>query len=387
MFYPVQVEKAAGGAEAVTQIELTIRKTKAKTMANIKRTPFEEENYIASAWSRPMHLPLSRGPRTLRVLGPMPELVIKDMTEEVTGGKVVEGTVNRILLKFTAGSVERCNNIKCKVSCFSVLLTPNGSTRRLVSKEEISQSEGAMDMKNPSCRTPSLVLQRDETSQDDCDYGYKLPHGWVFADSGQSFTGPVLPLLSCGESKFIDINLYRPPPLIHSEAFAAENDKNICDVSLCKTDFYVTVSYRQERTSAKKRRPSFTRGRRRRPVVGSVSIEPSMGTSSPGDEDNHIQGQTSEETFDEVSLEFTGSVVWGKPLKASFQPGTRIAFPSGSRSKSNAITVYTDSRNAENLTLVEGRSFTTRCSFQADSAVEGLKTEITGVRFEDTKQF
>lgn len=384
VFFPVQVERAAGGAEAVTHIELTIRKKKPKTLANIKRTPFEEENYIASAWSRPLHLPLSRGPRTLRVLGPMPELIIKDMTEEVTGGKVVEGTVNRILLQFTAGAQERCNNIKYKVSCFSVLLTPNGSTRRLVSEEEMSQSEGAMDMMDASCRTPTLVVQGPDPSQvSDCEYGYELPQGWTLADSGQSFEGPVLPLLSCGESKFIDVNLYRPAPLIHSEAFSAESDRNIGDVSLCKTDYYITVSYRQERTSSlKTKRSTVTRGRRRRPVAGSASSESPSAVQAPDDQEEKGQEKKAEETLDEVSLEFTGSVVWGKALKASFQPGTRITCPSGKRSKSNIIKGNGESDGDEVLSLVEGHSFTTRCSFLADSAVEGLKTEIIGVRFE-----
>lgn len=317
------------------------------------------------------------------MLGPMPELIIKDMTEESTGGKVVEGTVNRILLKFTAGLQERCNNVKYRVSCFSVLLTPNGSTRRLVSQEEIHESDGAMDMKDPSCRTPTLVTQSDDPSHEsDSEYGYRLPQGWCPTESGQSFTGPTLPLLECGESKFVDINFYRPSPLIHSEAFPAEDDENVGDVSLCKTDYYVTVSYRQERAAAQKMRRASVRGRRRRPVVGSVpksetAHEPPGGTPSLVDQDDKTQeNKQPEDSYEEVSLEFTGSVVWGKALKASFQPGTRRDCPSGSINSGSDDT-------SEYLSRVEGESITTRCSFQADTTVEGLKTDIIGVRFDD----
>jgi len=386
VLYPVQVEKATGSADTVTTIQLTIQKKKPKTQANIKRTPFEEENYIASAWSRPLHLPLSRGPRSLRVLGPMPELVITDMTEEVTGGKVVEGTVNRILLKFTAGQQERCCDIKYRVSCFSVLITPNGTTRRLVSTEELSRSEGALDMTNPTCRTPSLVKpSSDSPTPDSTKYGYSLPPGWELADSGQSFTGPSLSGMDGGESKFVDLNFYRPAPLIQSNSMHMEEDEsNVGDVSLCKTDFYVTVSYRQERTVVQKKRMSNVRGRRRRPVPKAVDNSDDPSCAEP--EEKVDDEKTTEPAFEEVSLEFTGSVVWGNALKASFRPGASKACPSGSRSQFNSVSRAsrpTGDSTAEFMSLVEGNSATARCSFQADNAVEGLKTEILGIRFED----
>ena len=105
VFYPVHAEKTS--AEKVTLIELTIQKRKPRTAANIKRTPFEKEKYIVSAWSRPQYLPLSRGPPSLRVLGPMLQLVVTNLTEEVTNGKAIEGTVNRLLFRLQAGPLLR----------------------------------------------------------------------------------------------------------------------------------------------------------------------------------------------------------------------------------------------------------------------------------------
>lgn len=387
VFYPVQAEKAAGSGETVTLIDFTLQKKKPKTAANIKRTPFEEENYLASAWSRPMHLPLSRGPRSLRVLGPMPELVIKDVTEEATGGSVLEGTVNRILLRLTSGPQELCTDIKVKVTCFSVLVTPSGSTRRLVSEEELTpDAEGSISMKNCKHRTPTLVAADDLTSETDTGLGYHLPRGWKLAGSGQSYSYPTMSMLEGGQSKFIDLCLYRPAPLLQTSGFLADDDENVADASLCKTDFYVTVTYRQERKLPQTfKRSSIRRSnRRRKPVVRSASAseEPLGGMPSfdePETKEEPNEGGTSSA---EVSLEYNGTVMWGKPLSATFRPGVKRGCPSGSRALSNQENQPPAADKV--LTLVEGESVTTNCAFKAEGSVDGLKTELIGVYFEDT---
>jgi hypothetical protein len=380
VFFPVAAEKATGSSEAVTSIELTIQKTKPKTAANIKRTPFEEENYIASAWSRPMNLPLSRGPRTLRVLGPMPELLVKDVTEEETGGKAVEGTVNRILLRLTAGQKERCNNLKYKISCFSVLVTPGGSTRRLVSEQEVTSEPGtSADMKNPAFRTPTLVSASKDSKSSQTDYGYTLPDGWNIAGEGNSYAGSPCSVLQDGGSTFIQLNFFRPPPSTQNPTLLP-NDENIGDVSVCKTDFYVTISYDQQRPLAQKRSMAKRSSRRRR-----ASAKPGdTGESSSGEPEKKAEEQKAVEALDEVSLEFSGSVVWEKPLSATFNHGPRTSLPSGNLHESNTTDNLSDDRNPEaELCLSEGESSTTRCTLQTDDAIKGLKAEIYSIRFED----
>jgi hypothetical protein len=386
-FYPVQVEKATGSAEAVTPIILTVEKKKPKTAANIKRTPFEEENYIASAWSRPESLKLSLGPRSLRVLPPMPDLTVTDVTEELTGGNALEGTVNRVLLKLTAGEKERCRDIKYKVTCFSVLISPNGATRRLVSEAALVESEGAVSMKNPSFRTPSLVAPSEGSSEAVAtEHGYSLPRGWRLAGTGHAFSGAPIASLSNGESGFVTLDFYRPSPLIHTTPASSGEDSEVGETSLCKTDFYVSLSYRQEGTPRQTgKRSSIRRSvTRPRPVMRSSSVEQSMVDHS--DQSTSTKTAVPDVCYEEVSLEFTGSIVWAKPLSASFRRGAKKSYPSGIVGEAlNQITNTTSpSANVDGFFVVDGDDVSTDCVLKADCNVEGLKTEVLAVRFENT---
>jgi hypothetical protein len=387
-FYPVQVVKSAGSTETVTPIVLTIGKKKPKTAANIKRTPFEEENYIASAWSRPDSLKLSLGPRSLRVLPPLPDLVIENLTEEMTGGNALEGTVNRVLLKLTSGARERCVDIKYKVTCFSVLMSQNGTTRRLVSESELVESEGAISMKNPTFRTPSLVAPgNDHTLASPTDYGYDTPPGWTVVGTGQALSGRTIPSLSYGESGYVAIDIYRPSLLIHTSGMPDSNDATIGATGLCKTDFYVSISYRQEtavRGSGK--RSSIRRSvTRQRPKMSSTTeTEPDARTPNVAQEAS-APADIQDALFDEVSLEYTGSMVWARPLSAAFQHGASNIFPTV---RSDTVHQYANSSNESStdtpFQVMDGESVTTTCSIQVESAVEGLKTEVIAVRYEDT---
>lgn len=201
-FYPVQAEKSL---ERVTLIELAIKKTKPCTDANIKRTPFQEENYIASAWSRPHYLPLSRGPRSLRVSGPVPHLTIHNLTEEVTGGRAVEGTVNRIVLKLQAGRDELCSDVRLLMSCFSVLVTPAGVTKRLVGQEELTpETDNLCDMRNPLFRTP-LLVHKSETEKSLAPNGCSLPEGWTTLCFGREHAEVSLPSLARGNAHMLSL--------------------------------------------------------------------------------------------------------------------------------------------------------------------------------------
>jgi len=385
VFYPVQAERATGSPEKVTLIELTIEKKKKRTAANIKRTPFEEENYIASAWSRPLHLSFSRGPRSLRVLGPFPLLVVSDMTDDLTKGKALEGTVNRILLRLQAGPEERCSNMKCNVSCFSVLVTPSGSTKRLVSEEELTkETENSFDMKNPKYRTPVLVSSVSASAAHSIasDYGYDPPKGWKISGSGQKHNGMTLPALKGGESSFMYVDFYRPAAETQKEVLFNDgsfHDDDVADFSLCKTDFYVTLTYRQERPLLQKKQNRTRRSSRRRPVMSSSSAKGDTSDNT----DTLLANEKIEdgETSEEVSLEYTGSVVWAPPISAKFRLSARKSCPCGSRHPSNRIDYTPQAGINEECILADGQSVCTRCSLQLNPSMDGLKTEIVAVRF------
>ena len=390
VFYPVQAEKTSGGAEQVTLIELTIEKKKKKTAANIKRTPFEEENYIASAWSRPPNVPFSLGPRSLRVLGPLPQMVVTNLTESLTKGKALEGTVNRVLLKLKAGTDERCSNIRLSVSCFSVLITPSGSTKRLVSEEDlVEEAENSMDMKNPRFRTPILVSASSSSSSRtngsvSTDFGYDLPAGWSVTGSGQKVATKSLEPLKEGETSFVNVDFFRPAAHTQKRFFPVEgeiDDEDLGDVCTCKTDFYVTLTYEQERPSAQKqkirRRPV-----RKRPVMSASkgdAVE-SSGADGASTEASDSAGALSNETSKEVSLEYTGSIVWASPIFASFTSGARRVLPSGNRHPSNGA--EGDGDDNDECILVDGESVSTRCRLQLDPSMDGLSTELASIRFE-----
>jgi hypothetical protein len=373
VFYPVQAERA-GSLEKVTLIELTIGMKKPKTAVDIKRTPYEEDNYVASAWSRPEHVPFSRGPRCLRVLGPQPELVISNLTDSVTDGKALEGTVNRMLLKLQAGQNERCTDVKFSMTCFSVLITPTGSTKRLVTQEAITaqMSDCSVSMKDPTFRTPSVVVPTPQVSTETpTDYGYNLPPGWELAEAGQGYTGTIASSMKGGEAAFLPLHFFRPATLLQDDRMT------------CKTDFYVTVTYRQERSAARKQKVN-KRAARQRPVM-SGGNKASGTNGDPPEQDESSQLDTPMDkpvdSSDEVSLEYSGSILWAHPLCATFSQGVRRNQPSGSRHPSNVVNNAVDSGLNDEFALIDGENVTVKCSLTAVGEVEGLNTEIVSVRF------
>jgi hypothetical protein len=384
-FYPVQAEKSGTEKDSLTFIELTMLREKPRTAANIKRTPYEEENYIASAWSRPTYLPLSRGPRSLRVSGPVSHLNVTNITDELTSGKAVEGTINSIVLKLQAGSGEVCSNIKISVSCFSVLVTPSGSTKRLVSQEDITaETENSLDMTNPAYRTPALLWRTKEKSELS-PLGYCTPSGWAMLGSGQMQEPISFSRLNGGECSYISLNLFRPASDMEVDLEPTESlvlDK-LADWSVCKTDYYVTVSYQQERPSTKRTRPA-TRGQRRsrRPPTMPVSTNEPDNASKTGHQLTKEEqiGEGEQDASDEVTLEFTGSIVWTNPLTATFSRGSGNTCPSGSRHPLNSL-VRDPLYSAKEFALVDGESTTAVCHLRLDSAMEGLETDIVSVAF------
>ena len=370
VFYPVQAEKASG-VEAITPIELTIEKKKPRTEANIRRTPFEEENYIASAWSRPQIFPLSHGPRSLRVLSPRAAMVVTNMTDPLTDGKAIEGAINRVLLKFQAGSREECSDIKISSTCFTVLISSEGVTKRLVPKSELAEGESSLDMSDPAYRTPVMVLPVNNPCVMDVPTpgGYQLPDGWSMAGDGQGYTGKALPKLKSQEACYVPLDFYRPSADL-GDATAAD---------ICKTDFYLTITYKQERPTSKKKVSRAQRTSRRR------TVRPGRGRGGADKKDEASKEEMappSEPTDpvdprDEVSLEYSGTIVWGRPITAKFEQGVRKNHPSGKFHTSNSLTM---NETKNEISLIHGEWITQKCILQATEP--DLDAELSAIRYE-----
>jgi hypothetical protein len=360
LFYPVQAERVSDAGESVTVIEVTIEKKKAKTAANIKRTPFEEDNYVSSAWSRSSHLPLSQGPRCLRVLNPQPELSVSNLTDVVTGGKSLEGTVNRVVLRLQPGHNETCRNIQVSISLFSVLISQSGVTMRLVHPEQLtddSEVDGSVDMSDPSLRTPVLVASDPSGHLSAATgLGYLVPDGWGVAGSGHQHSFTYEAELKSGDASFLELNFFRPAVDLGVSAFVD---------STCKTDYYVTVSYQQERVDPSKQKRSIRRSLRRRGRAKTSDAEENQNEDEPRDDD--------------VSVEYAGALVWVKPFTAIFKQGTRTCFPSGSTHPANLVGLSSTFGLSEECAVIDGERVTVKCTIS--EASHSLQTEIAAVQF------
>jgi hypothetical protein len=374
-FYPVYVETTASGG-SITFIELTIEKKKPKTAANIRRTPFEEDNYLASAWSRPHHLPLTGGPCCLRVLGPIPEMTVTNVSDPMTSGRALEGTVNRVLFKFQAGDTEICRDIKFRVTCGSTLLTPDGTTRRIAEEESSLPEEGLTEaMKNPAVRTPVLVTSDSSFKIPQAtEFGYDLPVGWTLLGKGhgdREEQRPPTQELQCGESTYVWIDLFRPLlPLSAQERKESEDDESIRGASICQTDFDLAITYRQAKPTAHKQ-PVRRGSRRRKPVVPSdAAAEETESAEKLAD------------VSDLVVLEHSGSVLWTTPLLAKFSlaEGMPSFYPSGSRHPSNTLSESKEAPESE-IALVDGQRFSAKCTLRATAASDGLSVEIVKITY------
>ena len=377
LFYPVH--SAAVGDGENTIVELTIEKKSPRTEANIKRTPFEEDNYIASAWKRPQHIPLTRGPRCLRVLSPMADMIVTNLTEPYTNGKVLEGTVNRVLLRLKAGLLENCLDVKFKVQSSSFLVSTQGKTRRLVDVDQNQDSDDSAEQvskENPRARTPILVTRDGSAKGQATMFGYDIPAGWTIVDETQGSSDekylPIVSTLKSGESTYAFFDVYRPLPIItrmDGVLQAGEKKEDLeFDQDLCQTDIDVSISYRQERPTAKTKAPIRRRSRKK-----------------PGEDVQHEQAEE-EEKSDLVNLNHRTRVLWVSPISAVFSPGLKDTNPCGNRHPSNNlpdtgnISAY-DASTQREMVILDGDRVSTKCTLEAAASVDGLGADIDEIRF------
>ena len=379
VFYPVYSASLSEGKN--TEIELTIEKKQKKTETNIKRTPFEEDNYIASAWMRPKHLPMSRGPRCLRVLPPMPDMSVTNLTEPCTNGKVLEGTVNRVLLKLQAGPREICSDVKFKVFCSSLLITSEGRTRKIAEEDPTGSAKDPIaSLRDPRVRTPVLVLKDDAATAEMTEYGYEIPAGWVLDGDGRNgrdqYT-PIAETIKHGETTYAYFDVYRPSPHITEMEGIVNEDEDAENLSydrdVCQTDIDVSICYRQSRPTQKiKQIPTRRRGRRK-----------------PGEESATTGG--GKEEPDLVYLTHSVAILWSAPISAVFSPGLKESQPSGNRHPSNNVPDFNSSAlsltaaTKREMVLIDGERVSTKCTLEAEASADGLTAVIEEIRFEVRK--
>lgn len=371
VFYPVH--SAALSKSENTIVELTIEKKFLKTETNIKRTPFEEDNYISSAWRRPQHIPLTSGPRCLRVLSPLADMIVTNLTESSTGGKALEGTVNRVLLRLKAGLLENCSDVKFKVRSSSFLVSSQGKTKRLVDEDKIRDSDdsaGLVNKENPHVRTPTLVKKTNGATGPTTAFGYNIPTGWSAVDeedggSDENYM-PIVDSLKSGEASFACFDLYRPLPTVTR----MDGEGVSFDQDVCQTDIDISICYRQERPKPKTKIPNRRRGRKK-----------------PGDDSQVTNADDEEEErSDLVYLNYKTRVQWVPPISAFFSPGLKDAQPCGNRHPSNKLPNPSDASSYDNfatseMVLLDGERVSTTCTLEAAASSDGLGADIDEIRF------
>lgn len=350
----------------INAIEVMIEKKKPKILFEKKRTPFEEDNYLCAAWSRPPDLPLLRGPRCLRTVGPTSDMIITNLTLPITENTALEGTVNRILLKLEAGPSEICKDLKYQIKFSSVFVAADGKTLNL-SEESSSPEQGIpLKEKNAKTRAPLIVARDPDSSLTESkvtEYGYAIPEGWIQigSDSNKSdFMVPKVSTVKNGESTFAFFDLFRPSPLSRRRIeFLSEIDYDNDEHGVCQTDFEVKISYLQERFPSQKEH-FVTKG---------VDNFDSSSVIDSGKYNN---------SADLVTIDYSSSVTWCAPLSAAFSKGVNSSYPSGSRYplNSNSQTVNDDNE----IRIVNGERNTTRCALQGN---KHLRIEIARIQFED----
>lgn len=334
----------------IKPVELTIEKKRSKTAPNVKRTPFEEDNFISSAWCKPFYLPLSSGPRCLRVLGPISEMEISNLTQTACGGKAVEGTVNRICLKLQAGAHEICNEITYKISLSSLLVTAEG-TKNL--DGEGAEETNSMSVESPSVRTPVLVSTSPQRSSKSISYDSPIPAGWNLVGSGQGSDHQPIKRespLRDGESTYVFFDMFRPCAVAPGKIIGQDESSQHGSDDICQTDFEISVSYRQNRR-----------------------IFPA--------EDPDLSDDNFKQVSEFVTQKFQGSVTWIAPIQAYFSHGTRNAFPSGSRHPSNLTDEAkpSDTSIFAELLVIDGERLNIKTVLESRN---GFEIEILKIRFE-----
>lgn len=244
----------------------------------------EECNYMAHSWSRPSHHPWYLGPRCLRVLSPRPHMEVTNLTDSVTDGKAIEGTVNRILFELSANENYNCRDIILRVRCTSHVDRGNPS---------LVDAEGEPD--EPESDSRSLFVQpSDAAVVAKTTEGINLPRGWeprrdIITDESHDASSTVMSYLEAGKSVILPLDVFRP--------LSTSSDEE--DPTSVSTSYEVILTYREAR-------------------VGGDSEDP-------------------DQTGNQVMVIQRGKLNWIKPFTGNFSivEGNQQLFPCGVQHESN----------------------------------------------------
>ena len=305
------------------------------------------------------------------MLGPMSQMLITNLTDPLINGMAFEGTVNRVLLKLKAGPNEICRDLKYTISCSSLVLQSDGTTKHLKTEEEITEDgDGAVAKvvptnPGPDARLPIFVEPDKEKQRiNSSEFGYDLPSGWAVLGTSRGIAHEgSLPVASLeqGQETYIYFDIFRPPPTDPQKATTQAEHEG---ADVCQTDFDFKITYKQARP-----RLQQNRGRRRR------KPPPGEGGNKDGDSE-------------QVSLEYSASVLWESPLEAEFVTGTGLKKgpPSGSRHPSNALPNNASQEEGNDstaeLALIDGESVNLRCILKAKDPTAKTKVSVRKVWFE-----
>ena len=351
----------------ITPIELTMMMKERPIQPNAKRTSVDENSYISSAWKRPHNVPMSNGPRCLRLLPTTATMIVTNLTKEFSNGKVLEGTVNRIVLKLKAADNENCANIMIRAKCSSIITTIDGKKKRIgpVEEKDIGSTEKGEDdmenMTNPHVRTPVLVNHGISSSSPPkaglTDFGYKLPDGWALdgdnGHGGDEYTS-VVPTIKAGAFTYAYFDVYRPtvePIKIEGreEDITQEMIKHSENTtSCCETKVNISLRYHPKKV----------------------------------DDDTEI--------VDYVSLDHSETLLWSSPISITLSSSyTNDRYPSGNRHPSNNVALantalrYPAVLGHKELVLIDKEKVLLRGVIQAASSSDGYNVEIDEIQFAD----
>ncbi|GMH75640.1 hypothetical protein TrST_g7650 [Triparma strigata] len=176
-----------------------------------------KEDYLTHSWAALSDVGVEKGPKVLRVHGPLAQLRVEDITSVNTDGRAIDGAVFRVVLKISAGAEELCKDVSMEMSCANAFLSNEQS-------EVLKEHRRAM------------LVEAGEGGED-----IGLPEGWraVGGDgSGTSEAVPITDRLDPGAVSYVAVHLYRPPP-------AAAGDPGTADIDKCITEWEVVFSYTQ----------------------------------------------------------------------------------------------------------------------------------------------
>ena len=346
-----------------TLIKLVIEAKQPEAQPNTKRTIFDENNYLSSAWKRLPTLPMDKGPRCLRLLSPIANMTVWNVTESLTNGKALEGTVNRVVLKLKAARNEICHDVVIRVTTSSRLTAPDGKEKQISLPDGESSSEDVQDMMNPRVRAPVLVKPDPSSNSFMTDFGYLLPSGWVLAGEGQSVDDHytiAAPTIKAGESTYVCFDVYRPTPEplgvhIKGNQEVVQETKSLNDCK-CETNINVSIRYHQE---------------------------------TAHDNDTAKSDETGANDF--VSLDHCVNLHWISPMSVAFHSKAKKAYPSGNQHPSNIVPDHPiqekespDGSENETIVIHDGNVFT-KGILNPIASTDWLDIEIDRVQFIETE--